>query len=196
MSSDLDTVDATKPDGATEAVNVLDNYERETRLALKDWAAIEHGATGRHKFGVGNTASRPATVLQTGTLYINNQTRMLEYYDGANFIPVNSMNAMSFYRYGFNMSFEKWGSGLLSAPTWWTLTGAGATIAQTLVAADVKHGLSAVALTRVGTNCYISQDLSLIHKPLAWWKGRALAVFFGMWVRQSAATASRSRIGI
>ena len=84
MAVDLTTMDATKPDGATEQVAVLDNYLREVRANLKDWANIEHGLTGgRHKFAVGNTASRPATGLETGTIYINTQTGAIEYWDGA-----------------------------------------------------------------------------------------------------------------
>ena len=77
-------MDAAKPDGATETVSVLDNYERETRLNLKDWGGTEHHQNGgRHKIPYGNTAGRPTTLLGAGTLYINTQTGTLEYYDGA-----------------------------------------------------------------------------------------------------------------
>src|SRR3990167_96588 len=84
MAIDLTTMDETKPDGATEQVAALDNYLREVRDNLKDWADVEHGLTGgRHKFAIGNTASRPATGLETGTIYINTQVGTIEYYDGA-----------------------------------------------------------------------------------------------------------------
>jgi len=81
MAIDLTTMDATKPDGATEQVKTLDNYLREVRANLKDWGDVEHDlATGAHQISIGNTAARPAVI--TGRLYVNTQTGYLEYYNG------------------------------------------------------------------------------------------------------------------
>lgn len=92
MAIDLTTMDETKPDGATEQVKVLDNYLREVRDNLKDWADVEHDlATGAHQISSGNTASRPTAV--TGRLYINTQLARLEYYDGLAWSPVEQLNA-------------------------------------------------------------------------------------------------------
>lgn len=83
MSSDLTALDETKPDGSLIYVAQLDDAERETRAALKAWAAVEHSLKGRHTIPSGVTASRPITNLVVGALYINTQRQRLEYWDGA-----------------------------------------------------------------------------------------------------------------
>lgn len=81
MPNDLTLLDATKPDGDTETVSVLDDYLKETRLALKDWAGIEHNLQGRHKFPHGPRSNRPISNLDDGVLYFNQQDRRVELYD-------------------------------------------------------------------------------------------------------------------
>jgi len=79
MSTYLDTIDITKPNGATEPVAVLDNYQRELRAAVKDTFNVEHTLTGEHKFLRDTTVNRPvATVAMNGRIYINTTTNMLQ----------------------------------------------------------------------------------------------------------------------
>ena len=71
----LDTIDATKPDGATEPVAVLDDYQRELRVTVKETFAVEHTLTGEHKFYRDTTANRPAASIATnGRIYFNTTT--------------------------------------------------------------------------------------------------------------------------
>lgn len=89
MSNNLDAMDETLPDGSVNIVADLDDFLRETRLNLKDWADREHVKNGgRHKFAIGNTAGRPATPT-TGMVYINTETGAWEYYTGAAWITTN-----------------------------------------------------------------------------------------------------------
>ena len=78
----LDTIDETKPDGATEPVSTLDNYERELRVAVRETFVVEHHLTGEHFFLSGNTASRPAFGKE-GRLYNNTETKVLQRDTGA-----------------------------------------------------------------------------------------------------------------
>lgn len=79
MAQYLDTVDITKPNGATEPVSTLDNYAREMRDATKNTMGVEHTLTGEHKFLRGDTASRPApTVATNGRLYFNSEALKLQ----------------------------------------------------------------------------------------------------------------------
>lgn len=70
-------LDENHPDGDTETVDVLDDYERETKLAVKTTVAVEHALTGEHKFLSGTTLERPAAG-HAGRLYINTQNQTIE----------------------------------------------------------------------------------------------------------------------
>lgn len=77
----LGDVDATKPDGATETVSILDDARREIARAAKNTVGAEHdlGAGtnlgGRHKFGTGSTAARDAiTNWVVGSIWLNTDT--------------------------------------------------------------------------------------------------------------------------
>ena len=96
------------------------------------------------------------------------------------------------YNWVFNWNFEIWGAGTTSVPTGYTLVGAGATIAKNTTAGQFKYGTASLALTRVGTDCYIYQDVDLIadQGPAAAWGSRP--VILGCWVR--ATVASRARL--
>lgn len=75
----LDSIDVTKPNGATEPVAVLDDYAREMRVATKDTVAVEHALTGEHRFLRGTTGSRPAPSVATdGRIYFNTTDNMLQ----------------------------------------------------------------------------------------------------------------------
>jgi hypothetical protein len=54
--ADLDALDPTQPDGAIITVSQLDDFIRETRQKIKDWALVEHSADGHHDLGVGTIA--------------------------------------------------------------------------------------------------------------------------------------------
>jgi hypothetical protein len=47
-------------------VSQLDNFEREGRQKLKDWALVEHLANGSHKIGVGDIPARNTYFLAFG----------------------------------------------------------------------------------------------------------------------------------
>lgn len=63
--SDLTGLDETKPDGSVIPVSQLDDYERETRAALKAWVGVEHDLQGHH-------ALQGVTVGLTGSGTVNN----------------------------------------------------------------------------------------------------------------------------
>lgn len=78
----LADLDITKPDGATEPVAVLDNYQREAKEATITSFEEEHHLTGEHKIPSGNTAARPAPGF-LNRLYINTQLKTIQQDDGA-----------------------------------------------------------------------------------------------------------------
>jgi hypothetical protein len=51
--ADLDSLDPAQPDGAIITVAQLDDFIRETRQKVKDWALVEHDAAGHHGTGTG-----------------------------------------------------------------------------------------------------------------------------------------------
>lgn len=85
MVTTLADLDITKPDGATEPVSVLDNYERETKEAIVTSFAVEHALEGPHTFLVGNTAARPVAG-NSGRIYFNTQTNTLQQDNGASWV--------------------------------------------------------------------------------------------------------------
>ena len=131
MSSDLTTMDETKPNGATETVATLGTYVPEVRKNLKDWAIVEHQLVGgRHKFPFGTTANRPTTGLGAGVAYFNNQTNVIEYYDGAAW-----QTAVALFPSGTRMVFDQ-----DTAPTGWTRDTAINDVVITLVSGARVHG--------------------------------------------------------
>jgi hypothetical protein len=98
------------------------------------------------------------------------------------------------FNYTFNGDMEIWGGGAAVAPTGWTATGAGITVAKNTTGGQFKIGAASAAVTRVGTDCYLAQAIDTIpgFGAVAWWQGRKVTL--GCWVR--ATVASRARIGI
>jgi hypothetical protein len=82
MVTTLLDLDITKPDGATEPVAVLDDYQREAKEATINSFGAEHALDGPHAFLSGNTAARPATGF-AGRIYINTQTKTIQLDSGA-----------------------------------------------------------------------------------------------------------------
>lgn len=99
---------------------------------------------------------------------------------------VNAVN------WGFNGDFEIWGAGTSAAPTKWTLTGAGASVARD--ATNFKLSVASAAVTRAGTDCYIAQDPTTFagYGPIGRWQGRV--VTFGCWVRATVGSAAQISI--
>lgn len=58
--ADLSTLDPTQPDGSVIPVSQLDDFDRETRKKLKDWALVQHDIHGFHTIPMGSTAARTA----------------------------------------------------------------------------------------------------------------------------------------
>lgn len=96
MATFNDPVDVATPPGTGESRRQGDDRMREIKRAVLERLAVEHdfpvitgaGQSGRHKFASGNTAGQPAN-KSTGTIYINTQTGMLEYWTGAVWAAVN-----------------------------------------------------------------------------------------------------------
>jgi len=94
------------------------------------------------------------------------------------------------HNYAYNALFDIWGSGTTTVPTGWRLVGAGATISQDAV--NIKYGTYSTALVRVGTDCYMAQDISLVWGSLEQLKGKTVAL--GAWVKCSVGSVARLTI--
>lgn len=101
--------------------------------------------------------------------------------------PVGTPGGFNFVR---NADLEVWLAGTAVAPTGWALTGAGATVARD--GTNKKLNSFAAAVTRVGNDCYLGQNVAALVGPAAWWQGKKVTV--GAWVR--ATVASRARLAI
>jgi hypothetical protein len=88
-----------------------------------------------------------------------------------------------------NGEMETWLAGAAVAPTDWSVVGAGATIARESAGANVKQGTYSAALTRVGTDCYLMQDVTVKAGPVGLWQSQP--VVLGWWVKASVATRAR-----
>lgn len=86
-----------------------------------------------------------------------------------------------------NSQFTNWVDGPSSAPTQWTLSGSGATVARTT--SNVPRGAYGVTLTRAGAGATLTQSVGLLDGQLA---GKVITL--EAWVTTSV--ASRARIGI
>jgi hypothetical protein len=117
----------------------------------------------------GVTVDNTAGVLNVKPVFVKN--------DGS----VNPGNLL------YNAGMEKWNNGAALAPDYWTLGGAGASVAKENTI--IYEGTYASKLTRAGTDCYLLQDI-VATKGLAYWKGKYLSV--GFWVY--ATVANRARI--
>ncbi|MFQ5354572.1 MAG: hypothetical protein ACE5DR_06460, partial [Thermodesulfobacteriota bacterium] len=82
-----------------------------------------------------------------------------------------------------NGGFESWTAG---APDYWTLTGAAATVSMEV--STIKKGTSSANVTRAGTDCGLTQNIS----PYIDLKGKSFSL--GVWV--FAAQASQARLAV
>ena len=89
-----------------------------------------------------------------------------------------------------NPDFETWSDGPASAPDGWAKVGADSTIAREDTI--IKLGTYSAKLTRVGTNCYISQSVHA-NKGIAYWQGKT--VTFSVWVNTDTALTAVATIG-
>lgn len=98
------------------------------------------------------------------------------------------------FSYVYNGDFRVWGAGTAAVASGWALSGAGATVARNTTAGQYAWGPAGLALTRVGTDCNVSQTVSnnVSYGPIASWRGKQIIA--GMWVY--ATVASRARISI
>lgn len=137
----------------------------------------------------GGTESLPATLkdeLERLRFVIKKLTGWSQWYKHSEQLAIPNFN------WTFNGDQEIWGAGTSAAPTGWTLTGAGATVAKNTTAGQFKIGTASVAITRVGADATLHQDIDLISGfgPAARWQGKTVTL--GKWVR--ATVASRARI--
>ena len=109
------------------------------------------------------------------------------YSDAArSFLPTNNNPSNLFY----NGSMESWSAGTSVAPDGWTFGGTSATIARD--ASTVKHGTYSAKITRVGTDCYLTQSLFTTDIGLPYLKTRQLVI--GAWIWASVANTARITI--
>lgn len=89
-----------------------------------------------------------------------------------------------------NGDLEAWSAGTAVAPDSWTLTGTNAKTARN--GTNFKHGTYAADVVRVGNDAYLSQVVSTLKPPAAWWRSKTVTL--AAWVR--ATVASRARLVI
>jgi hypothetical protein len=186
-SYDLGQIDTTKPDGSSQTVSVLDDYQRETRGSLVQWAGVEHDLKGRHKIPSGNTASRPsaggASPPAVGSLYFNNQTGSLEYYNGSVWLPISS--TAENVNYAFNGNMNVWDAAN-HAPYGW---GFYPPQAPTLDETTYKMGSSSVQGVATASNFFIiEQTITALFYGIEWWKGKSVSM--GAWIKSSTTNAA------
>jgi hypothetical protein len=122
--------------------------------------------------------------VTTGQLQRNGA--LLQYYDGTRSHSLLSAQAPANFNYTFNGDFEIWGGGTLTVPTGWSVTGAGAAVSR---AGGAKTGSYSLSVQRVGTDCYVYQDVHSIYGPIAWWQGKTVTL--GCWGYATAANRVR-----
>lgn len=88
-----------------------------------------------------------------------------------------------------NGSFETWENGTSSAPSDWTVTGSGATIARE--GSIIKHGLYSAKLTRSGTDCNFTFD-AFANLGRTYIQSRDICL--GVWVYATVANRARLRL--
>jgi hypothetical protein len=166
--------------GPTVAISKLDtNYN-----VIRDYVNDREITSGL-------LSARPAAAT-AGKWYFATDTAQLFFDTGSAWTTVATPSPA--LNHAFNSSMEIWGAGAAAAPTGWTLSGAGATVAKNTTAGQFKLGAASAALTRVGTDCMLYQDIDTIadYGPVDRWQGRTVS--FGCWVR--ATVASRAKISI
>lgn len=84
-----------------------------------------------------------------------------------------------------NPGFEVW-NGVTSAPSGWTLSGAGATVSRNNTIK--KFGRYSAAITRNGANASLYQDVEGA-RGVAYWQGKTIAV--GVWAYTSVANTTQ-----
>jgi hypothetical protein len=96
------------------------------------------------------------------------------------------------HSYVWNGDFRVWGAGTSAVPTGYGLVGSGATVARNTTAGQYRWGSAGVALTRAGTDCSVSQTVTLdpANGPAASWHGKTITV--GAWVY--ATVADRAKV--
>lgn len=85
---------------------------------------------------------------------------------------------------------EAWSAGTSAAPDSWTQVGAGGTVARE--GTQVKHGTYAAAVTRAGTDTYLTQDVTTVAGGTKYIPSRTYTL--AVWTRSTV--ASRVRIGL
>ncbi len=130
----------------------------------------------------GGTESLPATLkdeLERLRFVIKKLTGWSQWYKHSEQLAIPNFN------WTFNGDQEIWGAGTSAAPTGWTLTGAGATVAKDT--GNKKISLASAAVTRVGNDAALFQDIDTIpgFGPVARWQGRTVGI--GCWVRATVA---------
>jgi hypothetical protein len=183
---DLTTLDETKPDGATEEVSVLDDYQRETRLKLKAWAGIEHDlVTGAHIIPYG-----AAPPIGTGRLYYDTAQRELCVGDG---VAARSV-VQPTYNYLINGTFNQFWSNPTLTFSGWTFGGTNATLAR--VPGFYANGSARIrAITDfavLGQTIASSSFTTYPFGPYNYWRGKT--VTFGAFVRAQTINTGYLRI--
>jgi hypothetical protein len=131
--------------------------------------------------------SQPVDRSDGGDIYIYNKGLS----ENTIVLPFQNLPESDYKNNNFllNWLFNDWANGASSAPDDWTLSGAGASIAQE--ATIIKKGTYSAKLTRGGADCYLSNNArgSVSVIPL-----RDQNVTFGKWVYATVANRARLRI--
>ncbi len=88
-----------------------------------------------------------------------------------------------------NDTFLMWSKGLAVAPTFWTLTGAAASVARNTTGATTKIGAASCKVTRAGTDCYIEYPVLDSGAYDDFFDAREISV--GVWAYTAVASCAR-----
>lgn len=148
--ADLSSIDPTTPTAGSNA-GLGDDQIRDLKDMIKNSfhganmgtgaAFAEHYGKGFHKFASGNTASRP-TVGNVGRIYINTETKTIEFDNGTNWQVLNTVGIYS------SSALQ----GVSSNPTYTTITSQVITVptgARVIVLAFIANGSANVAGLRI-----------------------------------------------
>lgn len=184
---DLTILNENLPNGDTEEVAVLDEYQRETRKKLKAWAAVEHDpVTGAHLIPHSAT---PGAATDGKVTYHDAQRELLIASGGL----WRSVTQPTF-NYLLNGMFQTWYTNPSVATLGW---GLGGTTPNFIHQTGGLYGIDNVRMRAIVDFAALSQTVAsnvtpTVFGPYTYWRDKT--VTFGCFVRTSIANSAYIRI--
>jgi hypothetical protein len=185
---DLTLLDETKPNGDTEEVAVLDEYQRETRRKLKAWAAVEHDPiTGTH-------------IIPHGSLPGIPPNGKLSYHDDQRELLISSGGAwrstlQPTFNYVINGMFNQFTSFPTVTFPGWGLGGNAPTMIHQnngVYSTDNVRLRAVVDFATLGQNVANNASLAAPFSPYTYWRDKT--VTFGAFIRTTGVNGAYIRI--